>query len=135
MSVCVHQRCSRTGRVQKNHKGKDTIFNEHPVPVIVFIVTFCPASSTFISILSDLAHILLYFFRREVSFADDLVRPFAFFCACLYLQYDKSRIMQTNSFCVCSLPVSFVFFSQGNYPGFLGIFAMDFHRRSIEDEM
>ena len=28
-----HQRCSRTGRVQKNHKilRKNTIFNEHPV--------------------------------------------------------------------------------------------------------
>ena len=29
-----HQRCSRTGRVQKNHKilRKNTIYNEHPVP-------------------------------------------------------------------------------------------------------
>ena len=28
-----HQRCSRTDRVQKNHRilGKNTIFNEHPV--------------------------------------------------------------------------------------------------------
>ena len=40
VSVCIHtrqvenQRCSRTGRVQKNHKilRKNTIFNEHPVP-------------------------------------------------------------------------------------------------------
>ena len=38
-SVCTHtrqvehQRCGRTGRVQKNHKGKNTIFNEHPVCV------------------------------------------------------------------------------------------------------
>ena len=41
VSVCVythtrqveHQRCSRTGRVQKNHQilKKSTIFNEHPV--------------------------------------------------------------------------------------------------------
>ena len=39
VSVCKHtrqvehQRCSRTGRVQKNPKfsGKNTIFNEHPV--------------------------------------------------------------------------------------------------------
>ena len=39
VSVCTHtrqvedQRCSRTGRVKKNHKilGKNTIFNEHPL--------------------------------------------------------------------------------------------------------
>ena len=38
VSVCTqwqveHQRCSRTGRVQKNHNivRKNTIFNEHPV--------------------------------------------------------------------------------------------------------
>ena len=39
VSVCTHtrqvenQRCSRTGRVEKNHKilGKKTIFNVHPV--------------------------------------------------------------------------------------------------------
>ena len=42
VSVCTHtrqvehQRCSRTGRVQKNHKTlrKNTIFNEHPVPYV-----------------------------------------------------------------------------------------------------
>ena len=26
-----HQRCNRTGRVQKNHKILNIIFNEHPV--------------------------------------------------------------------------------------------------------
>ena len=39
VSVCIHsrqvehQRCSRNGRVQNNHKilRKNTIFNEHPV--------------------------------------------------------------------------------------------------------
>ena len=37
-----HQRCSRTGRVQKNHKilRKNTIFNEHPIQIydILFLI-------------------------------------------------------------------------------------------------
>ena len=35
-----HQRCSRTGRVQKKsqHFKKNTIFNEHPVPPLFKIV-------------------------------------------------------------------------------------------------
>ena len=37
---CEHQRCNRTGRVQKNHKisRKNTIFNEHWTPC-TFLVT------------------------------------------------------------------------------------------------
>ena len=33
VSVCVHQRCSKTGRVQKSHKilRKNKVFDEHPV--------------------------------------------------------------------------------------------------------
>ena len=47
--MCTHarqvenQRCSRTGRVKKNHKilRKNTIFNEHPVFVLSFLFIFC----------------------------------------------------------------------------------------------
>ena len=35
-----HQRCSRTGRVQKNFKEKKTIFNEHPVPTNGFLPSY-----------------------------------------------------------------------------------------------